>query len=234
MSDEIEPARAERIVVALDASPQSAAALRAAVQLAALLDAEVEGLFVEDVDTALPVRAPVLSRDRLAHRADQSDRRRGDGAPAARSGHDHPRDDAAGHGPDARALELPRATRRGGRRTAGGGGRRGGDEHGPHRPRAPQGDGFNGAVPGRPGESAAADLERGRGTRVPADRPLHGHARRRTRARAGAAAGAPGRQSGCASRCGTAATRRGMSTCWSRPLTVCSSQVRRRAKPCRR
>lgn len=40
----------ERIVVALDASPGSVAALRAAADLAALLGVELEGLFVEDSD----------------------------------------------------------------------------------------------------------------------------------------------------------------------------------------
>jgi nucleotide-binding universal stress UspA family protein len=40
----------ERIVVALDASPQSFAALKAAVELAALLEADVEGLFIEDIN----------------------------------------------------------------------------------------------------------------------------------------------------------------------------------------
>ena len=40
----------DRILVALDASPQSVAALRAAVELAALLEAELEGLFVEDIN----------------------------------------------------------------------------------------------------------------------------------------------------------------------------------------
>ena len=39
-----------RIVVALDASSYSLAALRAAIELAALLDVEVEGLFVEDIN----------------------------------------------------------------------------------------------------------------------------------------------------------------------------------------
>ncbi len=39
-----------RILVALDASPQSVAALRAAMELAALLEAEVEGIFVEDIN----------------------------------------------------------------------------------------------------------------------------------------------------------------------------------------
>ena len=40
----------ERIVVALDASPHSLAALRAAAQLAATIQAELYGLFVEDSD----------------------------------------------------------------------------------------------------------------------------------------------------------------------------------------
>jgi nucleotide-binding universal stress UspA family protein len=39
-----------RIVVALDASPHSLAALRAAAELAALLDAELIGVFVEDIN----------------------------------------------------------------------------------------------------------------------------------------------------------------------------------------
>ncbi len=50
MSEPRLPGRSERIVVALDASPQSERALRAAVELAALLDAELEGLFVEDIN----------------------------------------------------------------------------------------------------------------------------------------------------------------------------------------
>ena len=40
--------RQERVVVALDASPNSRATLRAAVQLALQLQAELEGLFIED------------------------------------------------------------------------------------------------------------------------------------------------------------------------------------------
>jgi nucleotide-binding universal stress UspA family protein len=39
-----------RIVVALDASPDSIAALRVAAEIAALLDIELEGLFVEDIN----------------------------------------------------------------------------------------------------------------------------------------------------------------------------------------
>ncbi|MEZ5126088.1 MAG: universal stress protein [Thermoleophilia bacterium] len=50
MSDAPQSAPVERIVVALDASPQSVAALRAAVELAVMTEAEVEGLFVEDID----------------------------------------------------------------------------------------------------------------------------------------------------------------------------------------
>lgn len=40
----------DRILVALDASPQSLLALKAAVELAALLDVELEALFVEDIN----------------------------------------------------------------------------------------------------------------------------------------------------------------------------------------
>jgi nucleotide-binding universal stress UspA family protein len=43
-------AQTERIVVALDASPRSLGALRAAAQLAAQLQAELQALFVEDTD----------------------------------------------------------------------------------------------------------------------------------------------------------------------------------------
>lgn len=42
--------RVRRILVALDASPHSQAALEAAVELAALMEAEMLGLFVEDVN----------------------------------------------------------------------------------------------------------------------------------------------------------------------------------------
>lgn len=45
-----DPQSQERILVALDPSPQSLAALQAAAQLAAVLHAELHGLFVEDAD----------------------------------------------------------------------------------------------------------------------------------------------------------------------------------------
>jgi nucleotide-binding universal stress UspA family protein len=50
MNEALLPERTERIVVALDASPQSVAALKAAVELAALMEAELEGLFIEDIN----------------------------------------------------------------------------------------------------------------------------------------------------------------------------------------
>lgn len=55
--------RQQRILVALDASPQSVAALQAAAALATLLRAEITGLFVEDADLerlcSLPFSAEV-------------------------------------------------------------------------------------------------------------------------------------------------------------------------------
>ncbi len=48
MSDDASPPPVQRILVAADASPQSQAALAAAVQLAAAVEAAVKGLFVED------------------------------------------------------------------------------------------------------------------------------------------------------------------------------------------
>lgn len=50
MSKEEEELKIRRILVALDASPHSLAALEAAVDLAASFDAELIGLFVEDVN----------------------------------------------------------------------------------------------------------------------------------------------------------------------------------------
>jgi len=50
LHDDAERPFPDRILVALDASPQSVAALRAAAELAALLEAELEGLFVEDIN----------------------------------------------------------------------------------------------------------------------------------------------------------------------------------------
>jgi nucleotide-binding universal stress UspA family protein len=50
MSNSELESRIRRILVALDASPHSRAALQAAVELAERLDAELEGLFVEDVN----------------------------------------------------------------------------------------------------------------------------------------------------------------------------------------
>ncbi len=50
MSAEDDEAAIRRILIALDASPASMAALEAAAELAARLDAELLGLFVEDID----------------------------------------------------------------------------------------------------------------------------------------------------------------------------------------
>lgn len=50
MSEERESLKIQRILVALDASPHSLAALEAAVDLAASFDAELIGLFIEDVN----------------------------------------------------------------------------------------------------------------------------------------------------------------------------------------
>lgn len=50
MTPETPEFRIRRLLVALDASPQSLAALEAAADLAARADADVHGLFVEDVD----------------------------------------------------------------------------------------------------------------------------------------------------------------------------------------
>lgn len=53
-----------RILVALDASPQSLVALRAAVELSAKLEAELVGLFVEDIDLLRLAESP-YARDLL-------------------------------------------------------------------------------------------------------------------------------------------------------------------------
>lgn len=50
MATQMATAQVERILVAVDASPHSIAALQAAAEVAALLDAELEGLFVEDIN----------------------------------------------------------------------------------------------------------------------------------------------------------------------------------------
>ena len=50
MSTSVAEHKVERIVVAFDASQQSQALLRAAVQMAAQLEAELQGIFVEDAN----------------------------------------------------------------------------------------------------------------------------------------------------------------------------------------
>jgi nucleotide-binding universal stress UspA family protein len=50
MNEDTLDRRRERIVVALDASPYSLAALRTAAELAMLLDIELEGIFIEDIN----------------------------------------------------------------------------------------------------------------------------------------------------------------------------------------
>lgn len=70
----IEPATAEYILVALDASPHSEAALVAAAELAAVLHLELRGLFVEDVNllhlSGLPFGLEIGSFTAKARRLD--------------------------------------------------------------------------------------------------------------------------------------------------------------------
>lgn len=54
-----------RILVALDASPDSRAAAEAAAELAALLEAEVQGLFVEDAELLRLVESPLARQVNL-------------------------------------------------------------------------------------------------------------------------------------------------------------------------
>ena len=65
MATHTDEEQSERIVVALDASPNSVAALRAGAELASLLGVDLEGLFVEDIDLVrlcgLPYRQEVGS-----------------------------------------------------------------------------------------------------------------------------------------------------------------------------
>ena len=50
MNERLHEEQPARILVAIDASPQSLTALRAALELATLLDAEVDAIFVEDIN----------------------------------------------------------------------------------------------------------------------------------------------------------------------------------------
>lgn len=59
MNQQDDQARFRRILVALDASRHSLAALEAAVELAAKMQAELEGLFVEDVNLLRAAGSPV-------------------------------------------------------------------------------------------------------------------------------------------------------------------------------
>jgi nucleotide-binding universal stress UspA family protein len=59
MSEKAEDRTVRRILVAVDASRNSQAALRAAAELAAALEAEVQGLFVEDVDLLRLASSPI-------------------------------------------------------------------------------------------------------------------------------------------------------------------------------
>ena len=59
MSDEEESGAIRRILVALDASPHSLAALQAAAELARLLDAELVGVFVEDINLIRLAELPI-------------------------------------------------------------------------------------------------------------------------------------------------------------------------------
>lgn len=80
MPEEGSEFRVRRILVALDASPQSLAAMEAAAQLAAVLQAELEGLFVEDINlyrlAELPFSYEVGSYSARARRIDAEGIRR--------------------------------------------------------------------------------------------------------------------------------------------------------------
>ena len=65
-----------RILVALDASTQSLAALRTAVTLAAELGAELEGLFVEDTNLMRMAMLPVARRVLFPSAAEENVARR--------------------------------------------------------------------------------------------------------------------------------------------------------------
>lgn len=72
MSEPVEKEKIERILIALDASRRSLAALEAAVGLAGLLHAELQGLFVEDIDllklAGLPIAREVGYSSRTPRR----------------------------------------------------------------------------------------------------------------------------------------------------------------------
>ncbi len=74
MSQETTVERVERILVAIDASPHSVAALQVAAELAALLQAEVHGIYVEDINLlhlcGLPFSAEVGSFTASVRRLD--------------------------------------------------------------------------------------------------------------------------------------------------------------------
>lgn len=68
MTEETPPRTLRRILVALDASPHSRAALDAAVRLATGFDAEIEGLFIED-ETLLRAAQLPFCKEVRAHTA---------------------------------------------------------------------------------------------------------------------------------------------------------------------
>jgi len=72
MSDEPESSPLRRILVAADASPHSRAALDAAVRLAAVFGAEVEGLFVEDERVLRAARLPFATEVRTHSQSPRS------------------------------------------------------------------------------------------------------------------------------------------------------------------
>ena len=76
----------QRIVVALDASSHSHAALEEAAQLASGLEAELAGIFVLDSELLRLSALPVCPRDRVDLRAPTKPRPRSHGARSAGAG----------------------------------------------------------------------------------------------------------------------------------------------------
>ncbi|MGD8821809.1 MAG: universal stress protein, partial [Anaerolineales bacterium] len=59
MPEDKNPTRVERILVAVDASSHSRAALEAAAELAASLEVELVGIFVEDINLMRLAELPI-------------------------------------------------------------------------------------------------------------------------------------------------------------------------------
>ena len=158
-----------RIVVAIDSSSNAASALEEAAGLAARLHAELEGVYVQDINLVRLGRVARGSGDSIPHRQGPGLHRRRAGSRYPGAGVRRPAGHGRGRCPSPSGLRVPHRSRPGGR---------GGHQRG--RQRRPPDSRYREPLPGGPGPARPHGPGRGRArTAIRTDIEARGKARRR-------------------------------------------------------